>query len=181
MEPVLQRFFKTSGRLARSFSSYPARSIKHLPPRPKLDDADITGTYLKGSGPGGQKINKTNSAVQLIHKPTGIVVKSQATRSRSQNQKIARELLAAKVEEQEKGEDSREAIKAAIKRKRKASSMKKKRRKYRALEEEKNNQQQEPDGPVDMDIRDDFRQEHPETDRQPESNLEKSESAKQGF
>lgn len=75
--------------------------------------------------------------MQLIHKPTGIVVKSQATRSRSQNQKIAREILAAKVEELEKGEGSREAIKTAVKRKRKASSMKKKRRKYRALDEAK--------------------------------------------
>ena len=48
--------------------------------------------------------NKTNSAVQLIHKPTGIVVKSQATRSRSQNQKIAKEILAAKVEALERGD-----------------------------------------------------------------------------
>ena len=75
--------------------------------------------------------------MQLIHKPTGIVVKSQATRSRSQNQKIAREILAAKVEELERGEQSRAAIKSALMRKRKASSTKKKRRKYRALEEAK--------------------------------------------
>ncbi|EEA26913.1 hypothetical protein TMatcc_004806 [Talaromyces marneffei ATCC 18224] len=120
-----------------SFSTCPALAVKQLPPRPKLDDKDITGSYLKGTGPGGQKINKTNSAVQLIHKPTGIVVKSQATRSRSQNQKIAKEILAAKVEVLEKGEQSREAIKNALKKKRKASSMKKKRRKYRALEEAK--------------------------------------------
>ncbi|KUL91897.1 hypothetical protein ZTR_01307 [Talaromyces verruculosus] len=126
------------------FSTCPALSVKQLPPRPKLDDKDITGSYLKGTGPGGQKINKTNSAVQLIHKPTGIVVKSQATRSRSQNQKIAKEILAAKVEALEKGEQSREAIKHALKKKRKASSMKKKRRKYRALEEAK--QEQTEDG-----------------------------------
>lgn len=56
MEPVFQLLFKTTARLARPFSTHPARAIKHLPPRPKLDDADITGTYLKGSGPGGQKI-----------------------------------------------------------------------------------------------------------------------------
>jgi protein subunit release factor B len=85
--------------------------------------------------------NKTNSAVQLIHKPTGIVVKSQATRSRSQNQKIAKEILAGKVEALEKGEQSREAIKNALKKKRKASSMKKKKRKYRALEESKQGQE----------------------------------------
>ncbi|KAJ9295415.1 hypothetical protein DTO217A2_9023 [Paecilomyces variotii] len=114
-----------------------------MPPRPKLDDADITGTYLKGTGPGGQKINKTNSAVQLIHKPTGIVVKSQATRSRSQNQKIARQILAEKVEQLEKGEQSRAAIKAERERKKKASKMKKSRRKYRSLEEEKKREDSE--------------------------------------
>jgi peptide chain release factor len=95
------------------------------------------------------KQNKTNSAVQLIHKPTGIVVKSQATRSRSQNQKIAREILAAKVEELERGEQSRAAIKTALMRKRKASSTKKKRRKYRALEEAKQKDQDDEDGAVE--------------------------------
>ena len=83
------------------------------------------------------KQNKTNSAVQLKHKPTGIVVKSQATRSRSQNKKIAMELLAEKVDELEKGDQSRAAIKREIERKRKASRAKKARRKYRALEEKK--------------------------------------------
>ncbi|KAL1993805.1 hypothetical protein VTN49DRAFT_2474 [Thermomyces lanuginosus] len=110
---------------------------KQLPPRPKIDEKDVEVSYIKGSGPGGQKINKTNSAVQLKHKPTGIVVKSQATRSRSQNKKIAMELLAEKVDELEKGDQSRAAIKREIERKRKASRAKKARRKYRALEEKK--------------------------------------------
>lgn len=94
--------------------------------------------------------------MQLIHKPTGIVVKSQATRSRSQNQKIAHEILAAKVEELEKGGGSREAIKTALKRKRKASSMKKKRRKYRALDDTKETQQggDDDEGSVQEDVLD---------------------------
>lgn len=79
--------------------------------------------------------NKTNSAVQIIHKPTGIVVKSQATRSRSQNEKIARQLLADRVEELEKGDQSRTAIKAERAKKKKASKLKKTRRKYRELED----------------------------------------------
>lgn len=78
--------------------------------------------------------NKTNSAVQIIHKPTGIVVKCQATRSRSQNAKTARSLLADRVEELEKGDQSRTALKAAAAKKKKASSLKKTRRKYRKLE-----------------------------------------------
>ncbi|EEH09265.1 hypothetical protein HCBG_02802 [Histoplasma capsulatum G186AR] len=92
-------------------------------------------SYILGKS--RQSINKTNSAVQLIHKPTGIVVKSQATRSRTQNQKIAMGILAEKVELQLKGEQSRAAIKAETKKKKKASREKKARRKYRRLEEEK--------------------------------------------
>lgn len=62
-----------------------------------------------------------------------MVVKSQATRSRSQNRAIARRLLADKLEDAEKGSESRTALKSEIKRKKKASKAKKARRKYRAL------------------------------------------------
>ena len=75
--------------------------------------------------------------MQLIHKPTGLVVKSQATRSQSQNENIARRLLVDRVEELEKGEQSRNAIKADRARKKKASKVKKSRRKYRELDPEK--------------------------------------------
>jgi protein subunit release factor B len=82
--------------------------------------------------------NKTNSAVQITHLPTGIVVKSQATRSRSQNHKIAKQILAEKIEFLQKGDESRVAKKIEVKSKRKASASKKSKRKYRALEEAKN-------------------------------------------
>jgi hypothetical protein len=82
--------------------------------------------------------NKTNSAVQITHLPTGIVVKSQATRSRSQNHKIAKQILAEKIEFIQKGDESRTAKKIEVKSKRKASASKKSKRKYRALEEAKN-------------------------------------------
>ena len=79
--------------------------------------------------------NKTSSAVQLKHIPTGMTIKSQATRSRSQNRKIARRLLAEKIEAVEKGPESRTALKAEIKRKKKASKTKKARRKYKTLKD----------------------------------------------
>ncbi|KAF3935603.1 hypothetical protein ABW19_dt0204190 [Dactylella cylindrospora] len=81
--------------------------------------------------------NKTSSAVQLRHIPTGIVVKSQETRSREQNRKIARQILASKLEDIEKGDQSRNSVLKDVARKRKASKRKKSLRKYRKLDEEK--------------------------------------------
>lgn len=66
-----------------------------------------------------------------------MVIKCQATRSRTQNRKVARQLLAEKLELMEKGSGSRVAVKAEVKRKKKASRTKKAKRKYRALEEGK--------------------------------------------
>lgn len=100
-----------------------------------ISDNDILESFLKGSGPGGQKINKTSSAVQLKHIPSGIVVKCQETRSRSQNRKIARRILGERVEEAELGDGARTKIKEAVENKRKRSGEKKRRRKYRALAE----------------------------------------------
>ncbi|KAF2640912.1 hypothetical protein P280DRAFT_452001 [Massarina eburnea CBS 473.64] len=118
----------------RPFSACSTALAKPLPPRRVIDESEIIENFLKGSGPGGQKINKTSSAVQLKHIPTGIVVKYQDTRSRAQNRKVARKLLGERVEELEKGEGARTAIRAREKGKKKASADKKKRRKYRALE-----------------------------------------------
>ncbi|KAL8791471.1 MAG: hypothetical protein Q9213_000088 [Squamulea squamosa] len=110
-------------------------SVTQLPPRIVIPEDDIEENFLKGSGPGGQKINKTSSAVQLKHIPTGMVVKSQATRSRSQNRSIARRLLADKLEDADKGSESRTALKSEIKRKKKASKAKKARRKHRTQDD----------------------------------------------
>lgn len=73
----------------------------------------------------------------MKHIPTGIVVKSQATRSREQNRKHARELLAQKVDDLCHGEQSRSAIVGGVRKKRSDSAAKKSRRKYRLLEEAK--------------------------------------------
>lgn len=124
---------------ARHFAATSRTSEKPLPPRRKISEEEITESFLKGTGPGGQKINKTSSAVQLKHLPTGIVVKTQGTRSREQNRKDARRLLSEKLEELEKGDQSRTAIKAEKARTKKASAAKKSKRKYRQLEAEKGN------------------------------------------
>jgi protein subunit release factor B len=125
-------------RLAtRAFTATATACEKALPPRRKILDHEVTEAFLRGSGPGGQKINKTSCAVQLKHLATGIVVKSQHTRSREQNRKFARLLLGEKLDALEKGEDSRTAIKLDRARTKKASANKKTKRKYKKLEEAK--------------------------------------------
>lgn len=119
---------------------------KSLPPRTPLLDTDLIENFLKGSGPGGQKINKTSSAVQLKHIPTGIVVKYQDTRSREVNRKMARRILQDRIEEMELGEGARTRVKAREKSKKKASSAKKARRKYRKLAEGKEGEEGEEEG-----------------------------------
>lgn len=128
----------------RALATVPARGFifttplpkQQMPPRPKPPPEDeIEEAYLKGSGPGGQKINKTSSAVQLKHTPTGIVVKCQATRSRTENRSIARKLLAQRLDDLYNGEESRSAIVGDAKKKKAASAAKKSRRKYKKLEE----------------------------------------------
>jgi protein subunit release factor B len=118
----------------RAFFATHASLAKQFPPRRIILDEEIEENFLRGTGPGGQKINKTSCAVQLKHLPTGIVVKCQETRSRSQNRKIARRILGERIEETELGEQSRTAIKARERSKKKASADKKKRRKYRELD-----------------------------------------------
>jgi protein subunit release factor B len=82
--------------------------------------------------------------VQLHHIPTGLYVKCQMTRSREQNRSLARRLLAARVDELRRGDQSRTAVLGEWKRKKKASAAKKSRRKYRKLEQE--GQEHEDDG-----------------------------------
>lgn len=122
---------------AAAIHTTPPLLAKSFLPRTVLLDSDLVENFLKGSGPGGQKINKTSSAVQLKHIPTGIVVKYQDTRSREINRKMARRILQDRIEEMELGEDARTRVKAREKSKKKASAAKKTRRKYRALEEAK--------------------------------------------
>lgn len=68
-------------------------SKKKLLPLPPLDEADIEETRVRGSGPGGQAINKTNISVSLLHKPTGIRVQCHQTRSLETNRSLARRIL----------------------------------------------------------------------------------------
>jgi protein subunit release factor B len=66
-------------------------------------ESDFEESFIRSSGPGGQKVNKSSSCVYLIHIPTGLSVKCQRERSQSLNRFLARRLLLDKIEQQQKG------------------------------------------------------------------------------
>lgn len=65
--------------------------------------ADVEERFIRGAGPGGQKINKTSSTVWLRHRPTGIEVRCQRERSQAANREIAWFELVAKLEARARG------------------------------------------------------------------------------
>lgn len=70
---------------------------------------DIAEQFVRGSGHGGQKINKTSSCVLLRHHPTGIEVRCQKHRKQSKNRLSAYKLLILKIEEKILGKESQKA------------------------------------------------------------------------
>jgi protein subunit release factor B len=73
----------------------------------RIDEKDLRESFVRGSGPGGQKINKTKNNVLLVHEPTGIAVQCQDSRDLTTNRKIARKLLKDKVDLSINGADSK--------------------------------------------------------------------------
>ena len=61
-------------------------------------EEEFRETFIRSSGPGGQKVNKTSSCVYLVHLPTGLNVKCQQERSQALNRFLARRLILDRIE-----------------------------------------------------------------------------------
>jgi len=73
-----------------------------------VSESDFRETFIRSSGPGGQKVNKTSSCVQLLHVPTGLAVKCQQERSQALNRFLARRILLDGIERIQTGSVSAE-------------------------------------------------------------------------
>ncbi|KAF9151977.1 hypothetical protein BG015_005948 [Linnemannia schmuckeri] len=120
MEPTIK------SNSLKSASSPQATGYKEI----ILLETDFRERFIKGGGNGGQKINKTNSNVELKHFETGIVVQCQATRSLPQNRKLARRILVERLDEYYNGDLSKRGQKAEKIREKKKRMARKSAKKY---------------------------------------------------
>jgi len=104
------------------------RSIETRMAQLGLRESDLEETFARSSRPGGQNVNKVSTAVRLLHRPSGVSVTVQDSRSQAQNRRLARERLldaveqaeqkrrAAEIAQREKARRRRSARPAALKR-----------------------------------------------------------------
>lgn len=98
-------------------------ALEQLLAKAGVVEADLEEKFVRASGPGGQKVNKTSSAVSLRHKPSGVEIKAQSHRSQMMNRYEARKRLALRLLEAIEGKRSarEQAIAKVQRQKRKRS------------------------------------------------------------
>jgi len=109
-----------------------------------VQKCDLEEQFIRSSGPGGQHVNKVSSCVRLLHRPSGVEIRCQDSRSRSANRHVARVELCERLESKErqaKAEQGRKTFVRRMKAKAKTRSPRQKRLARKQKEHRSRNKQ----------------------------------------